>query len=99
VAPEPVWTTWRSENSCRYRDSNSELLVDQPVARRYTDCAIPALWDQYFKDITSPTTIGSQTVCTLQAYGDMWYCSREEQRLKCLKVKCCGKQLYLREIG
>jgi hypothetical protein len=26
-----------------YRDSNSFLSAVQPVARRYTDCAIPAL--------------------------------------------------------
>jgi hypothetical protein len=42
-ALEPVWTTWRSENSCPYWDSNSDPLVVQPVASRYTDCAIPAL--------------------------------------------------------
>jgi hypothetical protein len=34
---EAVWTTWRGEKSCPYRDSNS----DPPVASRYTDCAIP----------------------------------------------------------
>jgi hypothetical protein len=28
------------ENSCPYRDSNSDLSVVQPVANRYTDCAI-----------------------------------------------------------
>jgi hypothetical protein len=31
-----------SENCLPHWDSNSELLVVQPVARRYTDCAIPA---------------------------------------------------------
>jgi hypothetical protein len=36
-APESVWTTWRSENSCPHRNSNSETLVVQPVASRYTD--------------------------------------------------------------
>jgi hypothetical protein len=40
---EPVWTTWRSENSYTHRDSNLDLLVVQPVASRYTDCVIPAL--------------------------------------------------------
>jgi hypothetical protein len=40
--PEPVWTTWRSENSWPYRDSNPDLSVVQPVASRYTDCTIPA---------------------------------------------------------
>jgi hypothetical protein len=41
VAPEPVWTTWRRENSCPYRESNSKPSVVQPIARRYTDYAIP----------------------------------------------------------
>jgi hypothetical protein len=35
-ASEPVWTTWRSENSFPRRDSNSDPLVVQPVASRYT---------------------------------------------------------------
>jgi hypothetical protein len=38
-APEPVWTTQRRENSWPYRDSNSDPLVVQPVARRCTDYA------------------------------------------------------------
>jgi hypothetical protein len=33
-----VWTIGRSENSLPYRDSNSDPLVVQPVASRYTDC-------------------------------------------------------------
>jgi hypothetical protein len=33
--------TWRSENSCRYLDSNCDFSVVQPIASRYTDCAIP----------------------------------------------------------
>jgi hypothetical protein len=40
-APEPVWTTWRSKNSCPHQDSNSDPSVVQPVASRCTDCAIP----------------------------------------------------------
>jgi hypothetical protein len=40
--PELVWTTWRRENSWLYRDSKSDPSVVQPVASRYTDCAIPA---------------------------------------------------------
>jgi hypothetical protein len=43
VGPEPVWTIWRSENSRLYRYSSSDLSVVQPVASRYTDCAIAAL--------------------------------------------------------
>jgi hypothetical protein len=39
LAPEPVWTTWRIENSWPYRDSNYDLLVVQPVTIRYTDWA------------------------------------------------------------
>jgi hypothetical protein len=42
-APEPVWTTWRRENSWHYWDSNSDPSVVQPVASRYTDWAIPVL--------------------------------------------------------
>jgi hypothetical protein len=38
--PEPVWTAWRSENSGPYPDSSSDLSVTQPVASRYTDCAL-----------------------------------------------------------
>jgi hypothetical protein len=41
-APEPVWTTWRRENSWPYWDSNSDPLIVQFVARRYTDDAIQA---------------------------------------------------------
>jgi hypothetical protein len=44
-ALEPVWTTWRKENSLPYRDSNSDPSVVQPVASRYTDYAIPAPYD------------------------------------------------------
>jgi hypothetical protein len=39
--PEPVWTTWRINNSWPYRDSTSDPSLFQPVASRYTDCAIP----------------------------------------------------------
>jgi hypothetical protein len=46
-AREPVWTTWRRENSWPYRDSNCDLSVVQPVASRYTDWAIPAHTDKY----------------------------------------------------
>jgi hypothetical protein len=41
--PEPIWTTWRKENSRPYRDSNTELSAVQPVASRYTGCATAAL--------------------------------------------------------
>jgi hypothetical protein len=34
--------TWRRENSWPYRDSNSDILVVQPVASRYTGYTIPA---------------------------------------------------------
>jgi hypothetical protein len=40
--PEPVCTTWKRENFCPYRDSNSDRSVVQPVASRYTDWAIAA---------------------------------------------------------
>jgi hypothetical protein len=40
VTPQPVWTTWRTENSLLCRDSNSDRSVFQPVASRYTDYAI-----------------------------------------------------------
>jgi hypothetical protein len=41
-APELVWTTWRKESSCPYRDTNSEITAVQPAASRYTNWAIPA---------------------------------------------------------
>jgi hypothetical protein len=43
-APEPVWTTWRREDSWSYLDSNSNPSLVQRVASRFTDCAIPAPW-------------------------------------------------------
>jgi hypothetical protein len=43
--------TWRSENSCPHRDSNSDLLVVQPVASLYTDFAIPAILSSKYRDI------------------------------------------------
>jgi hypothetical protein len=48
--PEPVWTTWRNENCCPHRDSNSDPLVVQLVASRYTDYAIPALKEEVGKE-------------------------------------------------
>jgi hypothetical protein len=51
--PEPVWTTWRRENSWPYCDSNSYPSVVQSVDRRYTDYAIAALpasrWEDNIK--------------------------------------------------
>jgi hypothetical protein len=41
-ATKPVWTTCRLEHSWYQQDSNSDSLVVQPVASRYTDCAVPA---------------------------------------------------------
>jgi hypothetical protein len=41
--PEPVWTTWRREICWPYQDSKSDPSVAQPVASRYTDCAITDL--------------------------------------------------------
>jgi hypothetical protein len=38
-APEPVWTLWRREKSCT---AGNRTRAVQPVARRYTDWAIPA---------------------------------------------------------
>jgi hypothetical protein len=58
-APEPVWTTWRNEYSWSYRDSNSDLLVVQHVANRYTDYAttgynkfLPQLYLVLFKRLS-----------------------------------------------
>jgi hypothetical protein len=41
-AAEPVWTTWRKENSWPYRDSISDPTFVQLVLSRYIDCAIAA---------------------------------------------------------
>jgi hypothetical protein len=38
-AREPVWTTWRGEESYPYRDSKFDPSAVQPVASRHTDCA------------------------------------------------------------
>jgi hypothetical protein len=43
--PEPVWMTWRRENSWVYRDSNSNPLVIQPIAVHYTNYDIPTAED------------------------------------------------------
>jgi hypothetical protein len=37
-APELVWTLWKREKSCT---AGNQTRAAQPVARRYTDCAIP----------------------------------------------------------
>jgi hypothetical protein len=42
VDSEPVWTTWRRENTLSYRDSNYNPSVVQRVASPYTDYAILA---------------------------------------------------------
>jgi hypothetical protein len=47
--PEPVWTTWRRENSWPYQNSNSDPSADQPVASRYTDWAIPAPSEKFYE--------------------------------------------------
>jgi hypothetical protein len=39
-ALEPVWMTWRRENSWPYRDLNSDPSFIQPVASRYADYAV-----------------------------------------------------------
>jgi hypothetical protein len=43
VDPRGSLDEMEKENSLPYRDSNSDPSVVQPVASRYTDCAIPAL--------------------------------------------------------
>jgi hypothetical protein len=45
--PEPVWMTWRTENSFPNLYSNSNTLVVQHVASHYTNYAIPALRKDY----------------------------------------------------
>jgi hypothetical protein len=47
-APESVWATWKREKSRPYWDSDSELSPIQPVASRYTYCAIPDLNSQFY---------------------------------------------------
>jgi hypothetical protein len=52
-APKPVWTTWRRGNSWPYWDSNSDSLVVQSVANRYTDYGIPAPNDNLIPNLAS----------------------------------------------
>jgi hypothetical protein len=40
--PKPVWTTWRGEEPCLYRDPKSDPSAVQLVVSRYIDCSIPA---------------------------------------------------------
>jgi hypothetical protein len=47
-ASEPIWTTWRSENSCLIGDSNSDPSVVQPV---YRECTIKTLKIMVFKTL------------------------------------------------
>jgi hypothetical protein len=49
--PEPIWTTWRSENSCPYRDSNSDPLIVQPVASRYPGSYPRSIWTNFLSEI------------------------------------------------
>jgi hypothetical protein len=37
-----IWTTFRKEKDCPYRDSNSDPLAIKPVASSCNDCDIPA---------------------------------------------------------
>jgi hypothetical protein len=43
-ALEPVWTPWGIGNFWLYRNSNCDPSVDEPVASRHIDCAIPTPW-------------------------------------------------------
>jgi hypothetical protein len=56
--PDPVWTTWRRENSWPYRDLNSDPSVVQPVASRYTDYAMPAPMHNGNSDINDVYILG-----------------------------------------
>jgi hypothetical protein len=59
--PVPVWTTWRTENSWFYRDSNSDPSIIQPVTSRYTDYAIPTLGKRKYSEKTCPSATLSIT--------------------------------------
>lgn len=41
--PESVWNLWRKNKFCLWRDSNLDSTVILPVAKYYTDWAIPFL--------------------------------------------------------
>jgi hypothetical protein len=71
LAPEPVWTTWRSENSWHYRDPNSDSSVVQPVANRYTDCATASLEWRCFKSL-SPNVWDKSTIRTCSILWMNW---------------------------
>jgi hypothetical protein len=53
-APELVWTLWRKEKWL-YPTGNWTTAI-QPVVRRYTDWAIPALRLNYLTEVPSGTT-------------------------------------------
>jgi hypothetical protein len=51
LAPEPVWTLWRREKFCSYRDLISDSSAVQLVTIRYADWAIAAHFEAASKDI------------------------------------------------
>jgi hypothetical protein len=92
-APEPVWVTWRIENSWPYCDLDPDPLVIQPLASYYTDCAIPAL-SVFSTSLKSKTGREHEKVCfsrikphmliiTDRTFTSIRMCVHDSNKYKC----------------
>jgi hypothetical protein len=94
--------TWRREDSCPYRDFNSDPSVVQPVASRYTDYAILAPINTVIAIIIliitvavvdSGATLTAKSQYVVNCYTETWTCQfRNYEVLKnCSMERVGGK--------